>query len=127
MTSPHLSMLPSTSEAVRKESFSFRSDRRFSPIPACSSSEYSSGRICSYELDASGDPILATRKTFIDGLTGAEGANLDPLTNDFLFSTFGSGNQVIRVSGFASPVPEPSSFALYEAGLLSVSFWRRKR
>ena len=36
------------------------------------------------------------------GARGAEGAVLDPLTNDFLFSTFGGGNRVIVVRGFAA-------------------------
>jgi hypothetical protein len=37
------------------------------------------------------------------GLSGAEGAALDPLTGDFLFSTFGGGSRVIEVRGFAVP------------------------
>lgn len=38
------------------------------------------------------------------GLSGAEGAAIDPLTGDFLFSTFGGGDRVIVVRGFAAPV-----------------------
>jgi hypothetical protein len=43
---------------------------------------------------------------FISGLDGAEGALLDPVTGDFLFSTFGGGSRVIAVRGFAAPPPQ---------------------
>jgi hypothetical protein len=66
-------------------------------------SEYSAGRVSVYQLDASGYPMPASRADFVTSLTGAEGAVLDPLTNDFLFSTFGGSDRVIRVSGFALP------------------------
>jgi len=66
-------------------------------------SEYSSGSVAAYTIDANGNPILGSRQDFITGLTGAEGAAIDPLTGDFLFSTYGGGNQVIEVQGFAVP------------------------
>jgi len=65
--------------------------------------EYSSGKIASYQVDSSGDPIAATRVDFLTGLSGAEGAVVDPLTGDFLFSTFGGFNQVVAVRGFGTP------------------------
>lgn len=71
-------------------------------------SEYSAGKVGVYAIDANGDPLLGTRRDFLTGLTGAEGAAIDPLTGDFLFSTFGGGNQVVRVSGFVAPPPPPS-------------------
>ena len=40
------------------------------------------------------------------GLDGAEGALLDPVTGDFLFSTFGGGSRVIVVRGFRAPPPQ---------------------
>lgn len=64
--------------------------------------EWSVGRVVAYEVDGNGDPILATLRPFITGLSGAEGAAIDPVTGDFLFSTFGGGNQIIRVSGFTT-------------------------
>lgn len=67
--------------------------------------EWSLGRVVSYEIDANGDPIPATQRLFITGLSGAEGAAIDPVTGDFLFSTFGGGNQIIRVAGFTSTEP----------------------
>ena len=66
-------------------------------------SEYSAGEIGAYDVDNNGNPIILTRQDFITGLTGAEGAFTDPLTGDFLFSTFGGGNKVILVKGFAPP------------------------
>ncbi|HKQ61636.1 MAG TPA: MopE-related protein [Candidatus Polarisedimenticolaceae bacterium] len=68
-------------------------------------SEYSSGSIAVYDVDAAGNPVPASRVPFVTGLTGAEGATLDPRTGDFLFSTFGGGDHVIAVRGFA-PLPE---------------------
>ena len=65
--------------------------------------EYSNNVIGTYQIDASGNPVPASRAVFINGLSGAEGATIDPVTGDFLFSTFGSNNQVIVVQGFAPP------------------------
>lgn len=93
-------------------------------------SEFSSGTIAAYELDANGDPIVATRREFVTGLTGAEGAAIDPLTGDFLFSTFGGGDRIVRVDGFVPPppgVPEPSTIVLLCLGLASLSFARKRR
>lgn len=70
-------------------------------------SDYSSGRVSAYRIDASGNPLVSTRRDFITGLTGAEGAAIDPLTGDFLFSTFGGGSQVVLVQGFNAPPPPP--------------------
>jgi len=63
-------------------------------------SEYSANVISSFEVDANGDPIANTRRVFISQLGGAEGGTRDPLTGDFLFSTFNGGNRVIVVTGF---------------------------
>lgn len=88
-------------------------------------SEYSASRISSYEIDAEGNPVINTRRTFMTGLTGAEGAFIDPLTGDFLFSTFGGGNRVIVVGGFEA-VPEPATMAVLALGSLAL-LRRRKR
>jgi hypothetical protein len=63
-------------------------------------SEYSSGKIATYEVDGAGDPVIASRRELITNLTGAEGATIDPVSGDFLFSTFGGGNRIIVVRGF---------------------------
>ena len=70
--------------------------------------EYDSGVISTYQMDGNGDPILSTRAELITELDGAEGAIIDPLTGDFLFSTFGGGEQIVLVEGFASPSPTPT-------------------
>jgi len=88
-------------------------------------SEYSAGIVSSYDVDSNGDPIISSRKEFMTGLSGAEGAFIDPQTGDFLFSTFGGGNRVIVVSGFAS-VPEPASMAVLGLGALALLRRRRK-
>lgn len=64
--------------------------------------EFNAGRVSAYDIDAGGNPIIASRRDFITGLSGAEGALVDPLTGDFLFSTFGGGNRVLVISGFAA-------------------------
>jgi hypothetical protein len=66
-------------------------------------SEWNAGRVSAYELDANGDPKTATQKTFVQGLSKAEGAVIDPVTGDFLFSTWGAPNtdHVIVVQGFS--------------------------
>ncbi len=71
-------------------------------------SEYGSGSVGSYPIDANGNPVPASRQTFISGLTGAEGAAIDPVTGDFFFSTFGGSNQVFEVRGFAAPTAPPT-------------------
>lgn len=88
-------------------------------------SEYSAGAVGAYEVDGNGNPLANTRRTFISGLTGAEGAAVDPITGDFLFSTFGGGNQIAVIQGFV--VPEPTSFVLGAMAVVGVAIAMRRR
>jgi hypothetical protein len=89
-------------------------------------SEYSLGRVFAYEIDAEGDPIISTGREFIAGLSGAEGAAIDPVTGDFYFSTFGGGNRIVYATGFIAPIPEPSTLVLL-GGLVAIAAVRRIR
>jgi hypothetical protein len=71
------------------------------PNPAVLVSEFNSGVVSTYEVDEAGDPKVQTRRLFVIGLQGAEGATIDPLSGDFLFSTFGNNDHIIVVHGFA--------------------------
>lgn len=73
------------------------------PNPSMAISAYSLGKVVVFDVDSDGLPIPATARDMITGLSGAEGAMIDPVTGDFLFATFGGGNRVIVISGFAPP------------------------
>lgn len=107
-------------------------------------SDFSAGRVSAYRLDANGNPMVSTRRDFLTGLTGAEGAVIDPWTGDFLFSTFGGADQVVAVRGFARPdvtcgvpgtppcpTPEPGTLPLVGTVALAAGAWalrgRRQR
>lgn len=66
-------------------------------------SSYSNGTVVVFEVGDHGLPVPSSAREMVTGLTGAEGALIDPLTGDFLFSTFGGGSKVIRISGFEKP------------------------
>lgn len=73
------------------------------PSPSMAISSYSRGTVVVFEVGDNGLPLINTARDMVVGLTGAEGALIDPVTGDFLFSTFGGGNKVIRISGFEPP------------------------
>jgi hypothetical protein len=83
-------------------------------------SSYGDGTVVVFEVGAEGLPNTSTARQMVTGLTGAEGAWIDPLTGDFLFSTFGGGNKIIRITGFEkpsavgdNPATENASFKLF--------------
>lgn len=88
--------------------------------------EYGTGKVGAYTLDANGYPIPASRQDFLTGLSGALGAFTDPQTGDFLFSTYGGTNRVIAVRGFAAAAPEPASAVLLVCGGLALLGRRRR-
>ncbi|EDM78431.1 hypothetical protein PPSIR1_06266 [Plesiocystis pacifica SIR-1] len=75
------------------------------PVDGLLVSEYSAGTLAAYDADDNGDPVVDSRRDFVTGLTGAEGAYLDALSGDFLFTTFGGGNRLIAIRGF-TPNPQ---------------------
>lgn len=79
--------------------------------PSVIVSEWSAGNVAVYEVDENGDPKLNTRQLLLPGLTGAEGAFIDPITGDFLFSTFGGGNRIVTIQGFTAPEPPEPGLA----------------
>ena len=68
--------------------------------PSCLIAHYSEGVLAAYDLDAAGNPIVSTKRVFMNELQGALGGLRDPVTGDFIFSTFGGGNRVIVIQGF---------------------------
>jgi hypothetical protein len=71
-------------------------------------SEYDIGTVAAYTLTGAGsDPDPTTRTPFITGLSGAQGGVLDPVSGDFLFSTYSSA-QIIAIRGFKPPPPPPT-------------------
>ena len=88
-----------------------------------------SSGIDSYQLNASGDPILSTGHYFAS-ISGAEGTAFDPVTGDLLVDTYGNGNQIMRISGFNAPphsTPEPGAVGLLMGSALAGAAVLRKR
>ncbi len=69
------------------------------PNPTVLITEFTYGSVAAYEVDSLGNPIPSSRRTFASGIPSVEGITLDPVTGDILLSTFGRGNQIIRISG----------------------------
>lgn len=90
--------------------------------------EYGTGTIAAYDIDADANPIASTRREFLTGLTGAEGAFVDPLTGDFLFSTFFAGSEVFVIRGFEPPpqVPEAASVLVWLGHVACFASIRRR-
>ncbi|HVT12831.1 MAG TPA: hypothetical protein VHE55_11240 [Fimbriimonadaceae bacterium] len=92
------------------------------PNPSMLVCEVNNNAVWSWEVDQSGDPIAGTQHNFMT-LPSAEGAIVDPLTGDFLFSSYNyPPHQVVRVS--ANAVPEPTPLAVL--GIAALLGLRRK-
>jgi hypothetical protein len=70
--------------------------------PSVLVNEYSDGNVVAYEVDANGDPVLATRQVVLSDLNGPEGVAVDPLTGDVVISSF-ILNRIFVIRGFAVP------------------------
>jgi hypothetical protein len=63
-------------------------------------------RVAVYEVDDAGDPVVSTRREFMSKFPRPWGAYFEPLTGDYLFLTWGAGNdRVYIVQGFVPPQP----------------------
>jgi hypothetical protein len=63
--------------------------------------------VCFFEVDPQGDPLVATRRPFLTGLTNAWGAYFEPVTGDFMFPSWGN-DRVVIVQGFQAPPMPPA-------------------
>ncbi len=76
---------------------------------------YGSQRVAAYQLDANGHPNFGTQLAFMTGLVGSIGAVVDPLTGDFLFSTYGdsgAGDHIYVVSQTAASIAPTGDYNL---------------
>jgi hypothetical protein len=88
--------------------------------------ENSTGNVAAYDLDASGAPLVGTRRVFLSGLNDIEGITRDPATGDYLLTTY-SSTRVYVVNGFAA-VPEPAACGLMAGlALCPLALLRRRR
>lgn len=82
------------------------------PLDTLLVAEHRAGAIAAYDVDAKGDPLASTRRTFFAGPPFArpEGLFVDPQTGDLLVSTHGSSTSgIYRISGFTLPPSLPIS------------------
>ena len=63
-------------------------------------SDYFNYTVNRYRIDSNGIPIYNTREVVVQDLGGAEGGTVDPVTGEFLFSTYGSVSEVYVLLGF---------------------------
>jgi hypothetical protein len=90
-------------------------------------SEWSDGNIAAYRIDDAGNPVPASRTVFVSGLEGPEGAAVDPLTGDFLFSTFTNGvDHIFAIRGFVAPVELPEPGVCENFAPLGHGYWHRQ-
>ena len=94
---------------------------------------YNQGIVEAYQVDSNGAPIIGTGRNFITGLTGPEGAAIDPVTGDLILSTSGRTNSISVVQGFQgqlqteATVPEPATWGLLAGSLTLLAAFRRRK
>jgi hypothetical protein len=75
------------------------------PNPSLVVAEWNNMTVAAYDVDAQGDPIVSTRRAFIDNFDRPWGAYFEPTTGDYLFLSWGAGqDEVFIVQGFTPPV-----------------------
>lgn len=62
---------------------------------------YGAGNVVAYDVDAHGDPIVATRQVVVSGLDVPEGIATDPVTGDVLFAGYQGRLHLLR----SAPIP----------------------
>jgi hypothetical protein len=63
-------------------------------------------RVVVYDVDPQGDPIVGTRREFFSSFPRPWGAYFEPVTGDYLFLSWGTGqDHVYVVQGFVPPPP----------------------
>ena len=63
-------------------------------------------RVAVYDVDANGDPLPATRREFFSKFPRPWGAYFEPVTGDYMFLSWGSGDDHLYiVQGFVPPPP----------------------
>jgi hypothetical protein len=94
--------------------------------PSILVTEYSGGRVVAYELAATGFPTIASARPMVTGIAGAEGASIDPVTGNYVFTTFGATNSFFVLSGgFVPPIDVDLSGGVQVAGTSSVTYRAR--
>jgi hypothetical protein len=89
--------VPAGSPAFARQSVMVAEWRRFDP---------SLDRVAVYEVDDNGDPIVATRREFFEKFPRPWGAYFEPVTGDYMFLSWGTGeDHVYIVRGFVPPPP----------------------
>ena len=75
------------------------------PRPSMIVAEWNNLTVAAYEVDSQGDPMVSTRRPFIDNFDRPWGAYFEPMTGDYLFLSWGaSQDQVFIVQGFVPPI-----------------------
>ncbi len=74
--------------------------------PSLVVAEWNNQTVAAYDVDSQGDPIVSTRRPFINNFDHPWGAYFEPETGDYFFLSWGSGtqDQVFVVQGFVPPV-----------------------
>lgn len=66
--------------------------------------EWTAGSIVTYQVDANGDPLLATRQVVVNGVASPGGGAVDPTTGDLVFCVNGGQLVLLRADANCGPV-----------------------